>query len=177
MSENPSFCKTYGNILILSRVLRPMYPGYGREVTKDWCKLYVIPDPRQILPYCTIEIQSWDNNRMLLHSLICMYNDATAGKCLIPMCRENKNVLHHMRGCGLQFICTVKECVSTWSTLQHWSRCQRKVCSICLAYRKFKAIQDIENLLEPERRCLKRPMPTTIENKPKKPRTNFSTAL
>ena len=198
MSENPSFCKTYGNSLILSRVLRPIYPGYGRVVTKDWCKLFVIPDSRQILPYCTIELQNWDDNRMLLHSLRCMYN-VNAGKCLIPMCREKMNVLHHMRGCDLKPTCAVKECFSMWTTIQHWSRCQRKVCSICLTYRKFKATQEIFHdlatchlqdksssdssspvtvkSLESERRCLKRPKATTIENKSKKPRFNFSTDI
>ena len=39
MSDNPSFCKTYGNSLILSRVLRPIDPGYGRVVSKNWCNV------------------------------------------------------------------------------------------------------------------------------------------
>ena len=197
MSDNPSFCKKYGNSLILSRVLRPIDPGYGRVVSKNWCNVFVIPDPRQILPYCVIKLQRWDDLQMLLHSLICMYNANVAEGCLIPMCRETKSVLLHMRSCDLKSYCTVKDCFSTWTTIQHWIQCQKQVCDICFAYRKFMAtqvnnVQRVEaekssrvssssssaNTPESEsRRCPKRTMATTSfteELKSKKPRTNPS---
>ena len=46
MSENPTICKAYGNSLILSRVLRPIYPGYGNVQDKGWYKIFVIPGGR-----------------------------------------------------------------------------------------------------------------------------------
>ena len=197
MSDNPSFCKTYGNSLILSRVLRPIDPGYGRVVRKNWCNVFVIPDPRQILPYCLIKLQEWDDFQMLLHSLICMYNANVAEGCLIPMCRETKSVLLHMRSCHLKSCCTVKDCFSTWTTIQHWIQCQKRFCDICFAYRKFMKTQ-VNNaqrveaekssrvsssslsLNTPEsesRRCLKRTKATTsstVDSKTKKPKLTDS---
>ena len=194
MADNPSFCKTYGNSLILSRVLRPTYPGYGRVVTLSSSNVFVIPDPRQILPYCVIKLQKWNDHQMLLHSLVCMYNANLAEGCLIPMCKETKSLFLHMRSCDLKSYCTVKDCFSTWTTIQHWIQCQKQVCDICFAYRKFMATQrnnaqrvEAEkssqvtssslsvNTLE-SRRCLKRTKPTSslTELKAKKPRTNTS---
>ena len=197
MADNPSFCKTYGNSLILSRVLRPTYPGYGRVVTLSSSNVFVIPDPRQILPYCVIKLQKWNDHQMLLHSLVCMYNANLAEGCLIPMCKETKSLFLHMRSCDLKSYCTVKDCFSTWTTIQHWIQCQKQVCDICFAYRKFMATQrnnaqrveaekssqvtsysSSVNTPESESRtCVKRTMATTSsteELKSKKTRTNTS---
>ena len=71
MTENPSYSKYYGNCLILCRVLRPIFQdgygvinNYGSVVRKNWFKIYVVPDERQILPYCVIELES----QPMLHS-------------------------------------------------------------------------------------------------------------
>ena len=138
MSENPTICKAYGNCLILSRVLRPIYPGYGNVQDKGWYKIFVIPDPRQILPYCVIELQSLKFLQLRLHSLICLYNREDCIP-LYPGCKEMKSTLHHMRSCDNKTNCNFQGCYSMWSLIKHWSLCQIKDCHLCSAYRHFRA--------------------------------------
>ena len=144
MSENPTICRAYGDCLIMSRVLRPIYPGYGNVKGKGWYNIFVIPDPRQILPYCVIVLQSLESLQMRLHSLICLYNRED---CLFSRCKEMKNVLYHMRSCDNMSNCTFQDCSSMWSIIKHWSHCQIKDCLLCSAYRHFKTTGTIPGFL------------------------------
>ena len=60
MSENPIYCKLYGNCLILCKVLRCSKENCEsvKIVKKGWYNIYVLPNTRQILPFCIIELKS-----------------------------------------------------------------------------------------------------------------------
>ena len=100
MSENPKFCKQYGNCIILCKVLRCLNLQRencecARIVNKDWCNIYVIPHTKQILPVSIIELKSDEEKRrinidqgfhlrfwrdehqayryLVLHALTCLY--------------------------------------------------------------------------------------------------------
>ena len=100
MSENPSFCKIYGNCIILSRVLRPIYHGYGRIVWKDWCKIFVVPDARQILPYCVIELQNQNVSPQLGISNNLLQNSRIKNSCKLskPDAPQETFQLHDRSG-------------------------------------------------------------------------------
>ena len=98
MSENPIFCKQYGNCLILSKVLRcSLEVCESVKIVKNgWYNIYVLPNTRQILPFCIIELKSEFEKRqihldqnllhrsvqhqqqsyrnLVLHAFICLYN-------------------------------------------------------------------------------------------------------
>ena len=145
MSENPTICKAYGNCLIMSRVLRPIYPGYGNVQDKGWYKIFVIPDPRQILPYCVMELQSLKSVQLRLHSYICLYMGDSGRMgidCLFPGCKGMKRTLHHMRSCDNRSNCNFQDCYSMWSIIKHWSLCQIRDCHLCSDYRHFKGTRN-----------------------------------
>lgn len=177
MSENPIFCKQYGNCLILCKVLRCPLPNIMpnietckcmRIVKKDWCNIYVIPYTRQILPVCIIDLKSDEEKRrinidqclqqkfwqdehqayryLVLHALICLYkktelsspqNDGVSDpKC--QRCIEMKPLLLHLEKCNLRSKCTLKNCYSTWTLIEHWKHCRVNNCHICEPYRIHK---------------------------------------
>ena len=179
MSENPIFCKQYGNCIILCKVIRCELPNIlpnletltcecMRIVNKDWCKIYVIPTTRQILPFCIIELKSDDEKReihidqhlqrkliqdehqayrnLVLHALICLYKKSElsspqrdgVGDLECPKCIEMKPLLLHLEKCILRSKCTFKDCYSTWTLIEHWKHCLVNICLICKPYRRHK---------------------------------------
>ena len=165
MSDNPTFCKSYGNCLILCKVLTSPLEStnslsinnsvFGKIVKNNWFNIYVIDQIDQILPYCIIELRSnvekrilyvtqhdqhlWFQHqqqqyrRLLLHSLICLYQ--ISEDCSFPKCNEMKPLLLHMRSCNLKSKCSYKDCYPSWTVIEHWRHCQREVCKTCEPYR------------------------------------------
>ena len=157
MSDNPTYCTIYGECLILSRVLRPLHHKYeGKLIEYDGTSdkkhgqhsIFVIPDPRQIMPYCVIELQSWESLQKRLHSLACWYNNGPNGPkptiCGFPWCKEMKNdVFVHMRSCDLMMNCALEACSSMRTTMRHWEFCQILDCRFCFDFRQFRAAENI----------------------------------
>ena len=156
MSDNPTYCTIYGECLILSRVLRPLHHKYeGKLIEYDGTSdkkhgqhsIFVIPDPRQIMPYCVIELQSWESLQKRLHSLACWYNGPSGPNptiCGFPWCMEMKNdVFVHMRSCDLMMNCAFEACSSMWTLMRHWEYCQIQDCHFCFDFRQFRAAENI----------------------------------
>ena len=155
MSDNPTYCTIYGECLILSRVLRPLHHKYeGKLMMYDTTSdkkhgrhsIFVIPDPRQIMPYCVIELQSWESLQKRLHYLACWYNGPSGPNptiCGFPGCMEMKDVFVHMRSCDLMMNCALEDCSSMWTTMRHWELCQKQDCHFCFGFRQFQAAEKI----------------------------------
>ena len=170
MSENPIYCKLYGNCLILCKVLRCSRENCEsvKIVKKGWYNIYVLPNTRQILPFCIIELKSdfekqkihLDQNLLhqsvqhqqqsyrylVLHAFICLYKISDSpmrvgvmeNQCPFPMCNEMKNLLVHLRICNLRSKCNLKDCFSTWTLIEHWKHCPVNICQTCEPYRQHK---------------------------------------
>ena len=178
MSENPIYCKLYGNCIILCKVLRcgGKNCDCATVVEKDWHNIYVIPTTGQILPYCLIELKSDEEKSkfyidqqlqhqmvqhqqqsyriLLLHALLCLYKKPEDFNtpcislvesvmdvkkiCTFPMCTEMKTLLVHLGKCSLRSKCTMKDCFSTWTLIEHWKHCVVTICQICEPYRQHK---------------------------------------
>ena len=157
MSENPSYCLVYGKSLILSRVLRPLHHKWqgkwimngGTSLFQGQHSIFVIPDSRQIMPYCVIQLQTWESLQRRLHSLACWYNGPDPNGpnptiCRFPWCMEMKHdVFVHMRSCDLMMNCALEACSSMWTTMRHWEFCQILDCRFCFDFRQFRAAENI----------------------------------
>ena len=158
MSENPIFSKQYGNCLILCKVLR-WSVGIGenvRIVKNGWYNIYVLPNTRQILPFCIIELKSEFEKRqihldqimlhrsvqhqqqsyrnLVLHAFICLYNIVEHSEDVRVDVREKE--------------CTYPMCNEMKTLLIHLRRCNlRSKCKLKDCYSTWTLIEHWKHCL------------------------------